>query len=144
MQRRRDDTITRRTALGTAVAALAVAALPRGAHAAMDEAVARFTGGQVPGTGALRLTVPEVAENASSVPVTVEAPGAVEVALFAPANPDPHLCTCRFGPLSGVQEATVRVRLAGSQRMQAIARLADGSLIEAAAEIEVSGDACAA
>lgn len=140
-----DPRFSRRAALGGSVAAVALAALSLPARAAVDEAIARFTDGRTPDTGELRLSVPEVAENASSVPVTLEAPGAAEVALFAPDNPDPHLCTCRFGPLSGRQEATVRVRLAGSQRLRAVARMADGSLIEAAStEIAVSGDACAA
>ena len=38
--------------------------------------------------GNLVLTAPEIAENGNIVPVEVEAPGAVEIKVFADGNPD--------------------------------------------------------
>ena len=42
-----------------------------------DEEIAKITGGADVGEGAINLTTPEIAENGNTVPVSVEAAGAV-------------------------------------------------------------------
>jgi len=76
-----------------------LAALPAFASLT-DEAIAAMTGGAEIGEGAITLDAPEIAENGNTVPVGVDAPGAVEVALFADGNPVPAVATFTFGPLA--------------------------------------------
>ena len=75
-----------------------------------------------PGEGGLTLTAPEIAENGNTVPIAVDAPGAVAIAIFAAGNPTPKVVTFNFGPLAGSQSATTRIRLAGTQDVIAVAQ----------------------
>jgi len=133
---------TRRDALAMGIGATAVAMLPMRATAAADEAIAAFTGGADIGTGALTLTAPEIAENGNTVPVAVDAPGAVAVAVYASGNPTPGVVTFKFGPAAGSQTASTRIRLAGTQDVIAVAQMADGSFIKTSATVKVTIGGC--
>mgnify|MGYP001161955578 FL=1 len=136
-------TLTRRgtLALGAGLAALTL--LPAtAAHAAVDDAIAAFTGGAEIGEGAISLTTPEIAENGSAVPVSVSAPGAVSILLLASGNPNPEVGTFTFGPLAASQSATTRIRLAVTQDVVAIAKMADGSFVRAANNVKVTIGGC--
>ena len=91
--------LTRRKALvigSGALASTALVGLP--AYASLtDEAITAMTGGADVVEGGIDLTAPEIAENGNTVPVTVSAPGAVEIALFAAGNPTPAVATFKFG-----------------------------------------------
>ena len=104
--------------------------------------MATFTGGAEAGSGDITLTAPEIAENGNTVPVSVNAPGAVAIAVFATGNPTPGVATFNFGPLAGSQSASTRIRLAGTQDVVAIAKLADGSFIKAASTVKVTIGGC--
>ncbi|MGB5560439.1 MAG: thiosulfate oxidation carrier protein SoxY [Paracoccaceae bacterium] len=134
--------LTRRDALALGLGVTAASFLPIRAMAAADEAIAEFTGGAVPGTDGLTLTTPEIAENGNTVPVSVDAPGAEAIAVFATGNPTPKVATFNFGPLAGSQSATTRMRLAGTQDVVAIARMPDGSFIQASAVVKVTIGGC--
>lgn len=121
-------------------AVTALGALP--AFAAADEAIATLTGGAEMGEGALTLTAPEIAENGNTVPISVSAPGAVMVAIFADGNPTPGVATFKFGPLNPSQSASTRMRLAGTQDVIAIAQMADGSFQKASANVKVTIGGC--
>lgn len=126
-------------AAGTAAAAL----LPfRAAHAAVDDAIANFTGGADMAEGGITLTTPEIAENGNTVPVSVEAPGAVAIMMLAAGNPSPEVGTFNFGPLAASQSASTRIRLAGTQEVIAIAKMADGSFVRAANTVKVTIGGC--
>lgn len=135
--------LTRRGALLMGAAAVAAASLPFGAaQASVEDAIAAFTGGADVGEGGVTLTTPEIAENGNTVPVSVEAPGAVSIMLLAAGNPSPDVGTFNFGPLAASQAASTRIRLAGSQDVIAIAKMADGSFTMARNPVKVTIGGC--
>ncbi len=136
--------LTRRRvlAIGTGVfAATAMAGLPAFANAT-DDAIAALTGGASLGEGAITLTAPEIAENGNTVPISVDAPGAVAITLFAEGNPTPSVATFKFGPLSASRSAATRIRLAGTQNVIAVAEMEDGSFQMAKANVKVTIGGC--
>jgi sulfur-oxidizing protein SoxY len=136
-------TLTRRGALALGAAAAASALIPTApAQAAADAAIVAFTGGATPADGDITLDIPEIAENGASVPVTVTAPGATAIALFATANPNPGIATFAFGPLAARPVATTRIRLAQSQDVIAVAKLGDGTFVQTRAQVMVTVGGC--
>ncbi len=133
---------TRRDTLLLALGASAAAMLPMRASAAVEDNIAAFTGGADMGEGGLTLVAPEIAENGNTVPVEVSAPGAVAIMLLAAGNPNPAVGTFNFGPLAGAQSASTRIRLAGTQEVVAIAKMADGSFVKASKEVKVTIGGC--
>ncbi len=109
---------------------------------AMDDAVAAFTGGADITDGGVTLTAPEIAENGNTVPISVEAEGAVEIAILASGNPNPGVIEFSFGALSGASSASTRCRLAGTQEVVALAKMADGSIKRGTAEVKVTIGGC--
>lgn len=134
--------LTRRDALAIGLGATAVAMLPLRATAAVEDNIAAFTGGAEIGTGDITLEAPEIAENGNTVPIGVSAPGAEAILILATGNPSPPVATFNFGPAAGSQTASTRIRLAGTQDVLAIARMADGSFIQTSATIKVTIGGC--
>jgi len=135
--------LTRRDALWVGLGGIAMAALPLGAQAAtVEELTKAFTGGAALGTGGITLTAPEIAENGNTVPVAVDAPGAVEIMLLAAGNPEPAVATFKFGPAAGSRMAATRIRLAKTQDVIAIAKMADGSVVQAQTTVKVTIGGC--
>jgi sulfur-oxidizing protein SoxY len=135
---------TRRTALALGAGGVAAATLPMSALAStpLDDAIAAFTGGAEMGAGGITLTTPEIAENGNTVPVSVTAPGAVAIAMFAAGNPRPDVCTFRFGEGAAEASAATRIRLGGTQDVIVVAQLADGSFVKAQNEVKVTIGGC--
>ena len=135
--------ITRRDSLAIGLGGVSLAVLaPTIASAAAEEAIAAFTGGAEMGTEGITLTAPEIAENGNTVPIEVRAPGAEAIVVFAAGNPNPDVATFNFGPLAGEQFASTRIRLAGTQDVIAIARMPDGSFVQASQEVKVTIGGC--
>ncbi len=145
--------LTRREALVLAGGAALVAALPVGAARAsaaeMEQLIAEFTGGRIPAAGRIALTLPEIAENGNSVPLTfaVESPMTAgdhveAVLVVADGNPRAGVATFRFSPMSASAQATTRMRLAKTQNVVAIARMKDGSLFKDEKEVKVTIGGC--
>lgn len=134
--------LSRRDALMLGLGAAALSFMPFRASAAVDDLIATFTGGAAVGEGGLTLTAPEIAENGNTVPVTVAAPGAVSILMLAAGNPTPPVATFNFGPQAGAQAASTRIRLAGTQDVIAIAKMADGSFTRASATVKVTIGGC--
>jgi len=116
-------------------AALAAPPLPALAQAARE--------------GRVRLELPLLVDNGNSVPLKVsvespmtEADHVRSVTLLSGRNPEPRMAVFHFGPRSGKAEVATRVRLAGSQRVTAIAEMSDGSLWQDAVETVVTLSAC--
>ena len=122
---------SRRDTLALGVGAAALTMLPIRVSAAADDAVAAFTGGADVSETGVELTAPEIAENGNTVPISVEAEGAVSVLILAAGNPTPGVAQFNFGAMSGAQAASTRVRLAGTQDIIAVAKMADGSFAKA-------------
>ncbi|NNL19041.1 MAG: thiosulfate oxidation carrier protein SoxY [Boseongicola sp.] len=136
-------TMTRRETLFVGLGAMAAVALPMPAVASgVDDAIAAFTGGADLGDAGIILTTPEIAENGNTVPIEVSAPGAVSIMLLAAGNPNPDVGTFHFGPLAASQSASTRIRLAGTQDVVAIAKMADGSFVRASNEVKVTIGGC--
>lgn len=136
--------LSRRQAIGSGLA-LAATFFGVPAFANTEEfnaAIEAFTGGAEAGAGDITLIVPEIAENGNNVPVEVDAPGAEAIMIFANDNPNPEVATFNFGPLSGSQMASTRVRLAGAQDVIAIARMPDGAFIQTSAHVRVTIGGC--
>jgi len=100
-------------AMGTAVAAL----LPLRATAAAEDNIAAFTGGAEVGSDGITL-------------------------ILAAGNPTPGVATFNFGPLAASQFASTRIRLAGTQDVVAVAKMPDGSFVQASQEVKVTIGGC--
>jgi sulfur-oxidizing protein SoxY len=133
---------TRRETLALGAGAALMTVLPFRANAAVDDLIAEFTGGAAVADGGIDLTAPEIAENGNTVPIAVSAAGATAVMVLAAGNPTPPVCTFKFGPLAGSQSASTRIRLAGTQDVIAVARMADGSFARASKTVKVTIGGC--
>lgn len=133
---------TRRDTLAMGAGAALMMALPLRASAAVDDAINAFTGGAAVADGGVDLDAPEIAENGNTVPIGVSAEGAVSILLLAGGNPTPGVAQYNFGPLSGSSSASTRIRLAGTQDVIAIAKLADGSFARASKTVKVTIGGC--
>ena len=135
---------SRRETLVLGAGAVALTALPLrvGAAPTVDEVIAGFTGGADIGEGGVSLIAPEIAENGNTVPVGVSGDGAASIIIIATGNPNPNVCTFNFGELAGSSAASTRIRLAGTQDVMAIAKMADGSFKKASQTVKVTIGGC--
>ena len=135
--------LTRRDTLAIGLGASAVVMLPMAALAdAVEDAVAAYTGGAALEDGGVTITAPEIAENGNTVPISVEAPGATEIALIATGNPTPNVGRFTFGPGSGAPMIATRIRLGRTQDVMAIAKMADGTFKTTRVEVKVTIGGC--
>ena len=132
---------TRRDVLWLGAAAALLPAAAAGSSNDVSQAIAKFTGGAGSLEGGVLLEVPEIADNGGAVPVRVAAEGARRIALFADANPYPDVAVFAFGSLVP-PAATIRIRLAESQNVIAVAEMADGTFRKASREIAVTVGGC--
>ncbi|MFV1531477.1 MULTISPECIES: thiosulfate oxidation carrier protein SoxY [unclassified Phaeobacter] len=133
---------SRRDTLGLGLGAAALTMLPLRVVAAAEDRIAEFTGGADMADTGLTLTAPEIAENGNTVPIEVDAPGASAIIILATGNPTPGVATFTFGPLAASQSAATRIRLAGTQDIVAVAKMADGSFAKASATVKVTIGGC--
>lgn len=134
--------ISRRDAVALGIGAASMTFLPLRAFAEIDDLVNAFTGGADLGSGGISIDAPEIAENGNTVPISVSAPGAQEIIVFATGNPSPPVATFEFGPAAGEQSASTRVRLATTQDLLAIAKMGDGSFIQTTSNVKVTIGGC--
>ena len=135
---------TRRDVLLLSASAAAAALVPAGAAKASNgvwQAIDEFTGSALRLEGGVLLDAPEIFDNGGAVPIRVVAEGARRIALFNDGNPNPGVAVFNFGRL--VQpEATIRIRLAQSQTVYAVAEMADGTYRQASQKIAVTVGGC--
>ncbi|RIA56064.1 thiosulfate oxidation carrier protein SoxY [Dichotomicrobium thermohalophilum] len=134
--------LSRRQAIAVGVGAGIFALMPHQLRAAQEEGVAAFTGGVEPKEGDITLNAPEIAENGNTVPISVDAPGAEEVMVFALGNPSPDVVKFKFGRLAGSHTASTRIRLAKTQNVVAVAKMPDGSFVKTQKEVKVTIGGC--
>lgn len=136
--------LSRRKLLAVGASSFALFSLGTSAALASkaDEAIKMFTGGAEAAEGALELTAPEIAENGNTVPIEVNAPGAVSVTVLADGNPVPNVATFNFGKLNASRSASTRIRLSKTQNVIAIAKMEDGSFQMAKANVKVTIGGC--
>ena len=115
----------------------------------MADAIKAAVGEGAIQTGRVTLEVPSLVENGNSVPllVRVDSPMSVGdhvamVYIFSEKNPSPNVVRFTLGPRAGRAEVRTRIQLAGTQRLTAIVRMADGSLWTGTADAIVTEAAC--
>lgn len=133
-------------------AALAVSALAIVRPAAADEledAIRTYTAGAPLATGRVAIDIARLVDNGNSVPVTIRVASpmnatdrVVSVALFNERNPERDVVRVTFGPRAARAVVSTRIRLATSQKLVAVARMADGSFHAATVNVLVTLAAC--
>jgi sulfur-oxidizing protein SoxY len=140
--------LRRRTLLQLGGACLTVVARPTAATpASMQEAIRSFTSGAALREGRVQLDIAPLVENGNTVPVTISVdatgPSRVQrIGLFTERNPLPEVALFELGALVARPVVSTRMRLATSQRIVAIARLADGSCWSRQVDVVVTLAAC--
>jgi sulfur-oxidizing protein SoxY len=139
--------IGRRSALFSIASVLAA----RGALATPD-GTKEWLAGLAKGTpkeGRVTLKAPEIAENGNAVPLTVSVESEMSdksyvKALYVAAdgNPNRGVAIYEFTPMSGKAEVSMRIRLAQSQKLVAVAEMNDGTLYTASREVKVTIGGC--
>jgi sulfur-oxidizing protein SoxY len=114
-----------------------------------DPDVQSVTKGAPIRSGRVKLELPPLADNGNSVAMklTVESPMTPQdhvraVHLFSERNPVRHMAAFHLGPKSGRAEIASRIRLAGSQKIVALAEMSDGSFWAGSASVVVTLSAC--
>jgi len=149
------DRAARRSFVARALV-LCAAPLPlvvsRSAQAQVDAIVPvirETTNGAEVRLGRVKLEIPRLADNGNSVALKVsvaspmtETDRVSAIHLFSEKNPRPVIARFFLGPRAGRAEVTTRIRLNGTQRVVAVAELADGSFWSDVAEVAVTLSAC--
>jgi sulfur-oxidizing protein SoxY len=141
--------VKRRDFLAGAAGALALPGTALAQVDPLDPLVRAFANGAAVRKGKVTLVLPQLADNGNSVPIriTVDSPMTAadhvkSIHLYSERNPVPNMANFYLGPRAGKAEIDSRVRLAGSQRVTAVAKLSDGSFWYDAAPIVVTLSAC--
>ncbi len=154
MNRMKIKVVDRRTFLiGAGASAAALSGLASLAHATPEQAadfLAKLTGGAKPAEdGKVKLEMPEIAENGATVPAKVSADSPMtdkdyckSISIISTKNPYPHICTFHFTPRSGRAWASIRVRMATTQDVYAVAQMSDGSWHIAKTTVKVTIGGC--
>src|ERR1700751_66297 len=151
-----DDRSTRRHFLKTAGSAALAGAMmrvtlrPEDATPAMLNAAIRNVVGEAPlRTGKVKLDIPPLVENGNTVPMTVSVTSPMtaddyvrSIHVFNEKNPQPYVGHFYLGPAAGRAQVPTRIRLAGSQKVVAIAQMSDGSFWSASLDVVVTLAAC--
>jgi sulfur-oxidizing protein SoxY len=152
---RPDPTATRRqfltvagSLIGSVAATSAQTVRPAAATptaAAIDEIV-----GDAPvHQGKVKLEVPPLVENGNAVPLTVSVDSPMterehvkSIHVFNEKNPQPNVASFYLGPRAGRAQVSTRIRLADSQKVIAVAQLADDSFWSDSVDVVVTLAAC--
>ena len=134
--------VTRRDTMAIGGAAVISTLIPSISVASTNDLIMGITGGADAAASGIDFTAPEIAENGNTVPISVDAPGAVAVTILAAGNPLPGVATFNFGDGAGSQSATTRIRLAGTQDVIAVAKMADGSFAAVSKTVKVTIGGC--
>jgi len=144
--------VSRRDFIHVAVAGAATILLPGTAIAApaqVAEAIAKITGGAALAEGKIKLDLPSIAENGLVVPLNFEVESPMSdkdyvksIYFFAEENPTPGVAAFHFSPMSPKAAAAIRIRLAKTQNIVAVAQMSDGKFYTAKKEVKVTIGGC--
>src|SRR5207237_2918049 len=116
---------------------------------AMQEAIRKIIGEGALQHGKVRLDVPPLVENGNAVPLTVsvdsrmtEADHVKAIHIVNEKNPQPYVISVTLGPRAGKAQLSIRIKLADSQQVTAIAEMSNGSFWSGSADVVVTLAAC--
>lgn len=139
----------RREFLAGMAGALALSRAARADDDSLDPQAAKIAKGGPMKKGKVTVTLPQLADNGNSVPIriVVDSPMTAtdyvkSIHLYSERNPVSNMANFYLGPRAGKAEIDSRVRLAGSQKVTAVAALSDGTFWYDAAAIVVTLSAC--
>jgi sulfur-oxidizing protein SoxY len=108
-----------------------------------------FLAGRTPRWERVQLDLPRLADNGLAVPMKLvvngpfaPSPDVRSIHLFSEKNPVPQIAVFEFPVAVDRIEIESRIRLAGTQRVVAVATMSDGALFAASAEVVVTLGAC--
>ncbi|MGD9804769.1 MAG: thiosulfate oxidation carrier protein SoxY [Hyphomicrobiaceae bacterium] len=144
---------TRRAFLGTAAGGLATLALVPTAVLAdaktVTDEIKKLYGDKALKEGRIKLDLPSIAENGLVVPLSfeiespmTEADYVKSVHFFAEGNPNPQVASFFFTPFAPKAAASIRIRLAKTQNLVAVAEMSNGDLYTATKEVKVTIGGC--
>ena len=143
--------ITRRDVLTASAAAAVGAALPAQANTPgqMEAAIRNLIGEAEIRKGKVTLDLPPLVENGNTVPMTVSVDSPMTkdnyvkaIHVFNEKNPQANVISVQLGARAGKAVISTRIRLAGTQKLMAIAELSDGSYWSDTADVVVTLAAC--
>ncbi|NQW50505.1 MAG: SoxY-related AACIE arm protein [Rhodospirillales bacterium] len=139
----------RRFLAGTAAVVVLPLAPAAATPDAMAEAIRKVVGSATLTEGRVKLEVPPLVENGSTVPLSVSVDSPMTVAdhvkaihVFNEKNPQPNVFSARLGPRNGKAIVGTRIKLGDSQRIIAIAETSDGRFWSGGADVIVTLAAC--
>ena len=116
---------------------------------AMAEAIRKVVGTARPTEARVKLDVPPLVENGSTVPLMVsvespmtEADHVKAIHVFNEKNPQPNVFSAKLSPRNGKAVIGTRIKLGDSQKIVAIAETSDGRFWSASADVIVTLAAC--
>lgn len=145
--------LQRRSILALCMSSVALAALPGTARAQEENDLRTLKrdlfGDRKINTGRVTVTIPPISENGNSVPFSVDVDSPMleqdyvkQIVILSPLNPEPIISRYEFNPAAGRAAIATRIRLAGSQNVEAIAEMSDGTLWQGSATTLVTLAAC--
>jgi sulfur-oxidizing protein SoxY len=148
-----DTTATRRELLagaGASGVALFLTVAPTDATPeSLQAAVHKVAGNAEIGKGKVKLDIPPLVENGNTVPMSVQVESPMTASdyvraihVFNEKNPQPNVVSIHLGPRAGKADVSVRIRLADTQRVVAIAEMSDGSFWSDTVNVIVTVAAC--
>jgi sulfur-oxidizing protein SoxY len=146
---------TRRAFLATTAGGLAFTVAPglalaqQAAGSPVDAEIKKLFGDKPIKEGKIKLDLPSIAENGLVVPLSfeVESPMTATdyvkaVHFFAEGNPNPFVAAFKFTPLAPKAAASIRIRLAKTQNIIALAEMSNGDVYKAVKEVKVTIGGC--
>lgn len=154
--RMRKQHTTRRDFLSLAGSAAVAGAVPivtlrrlEATPATLNSAIRNVVGEAQVQAGKVKIDIPPLVENGNTVPMTIsvaspmtESDYVKSIHIFNEKNPLPNIGNFYIGPWAGRAQISTRIRLADSQKVVAIARLADDTFWSASANVIVTLAAC--
>lgn len=143
--------LDRRAILSGAATVVAWSVLGPQAHAddQVAKEIAKVTGGKTPAEGKIKLDLPSIAENGLVVPLGFEVESPMtdadfvrHVHFFAEGNPNPLVASFHFTSAIPKASGQIRIRLAQTQNVIAIAEMSDGKFYTARKEVKVTIGGC--
>ena len=136
-------------ATGAGVLQIAMTQVASATPESMQAEIQKIVGAAIVKPGKITLDIPQLVENGNTVPMGIKVDSPMTAAdhvtaihVFNEKNPQPHVISITLGPRAGRAFVSTRIKLADTQNIVAIAKMSDGSLWSATANVIVTIAAC--